>query len=853
MYYKVPERVPENRVIFLQYCYKQSSKKRTALYNMLQTSGNKTAISFGEQKISYTEFHHKIHFFSEQFNLKPGEHVVIFSENRPGWVFAFYAVWGRQGIAIPVDFMASVSEVAYILKDSSPVVVFCSSAKQTMMVEAIALAGIKTEMIIIDDLEGPGNNQTDVKPMPQPGQDDTAVIIYTSGTTGSPKGVMLTFLNLITNIKAVSEFIPIYRPDSKVMVLLPLHHIFPLMGTMVIPLYLGGTIAISPSMASEDIMATLRNNAITIIIGVPRLYAAIRKGIMDKVKKSAVARMLFGIAGKVNSKKFSRKIFNTVHQKLGGSVEFLVSGGAALDTEVGRDFQVLGFEVLEGFGMTEAAPMITFTQPGRVKIGSPGEVMNQTKVRIDDGEILASGPNIMKGYFNRPEETAEVLQDGWLYTGDLGYFDKDGFLFITGRKKEIIILSNGKNVNPSEIESKLLEFPLVKDCGVFFRDDMLQVVIVPNPDLTPADNHADTEAKFRKEVIEPLNNSVSPYKKLMRFFITQEELPRTRLGKLQRFRLSDLAVEQQEDTSQIISVSPEFRLIAAYLESEKGRKVRPHHHLEMDLGMDSLDKVGFQAWLQQNFGVSIEPVSMTDFGDVLKLSDYVAEHKTRIEDGRINWTDIIREKVNLKLPGNWVTGRWLLYSFRIFFHLYFRYRVKGNENIPEGPFILAPNHQSSFDGIFVAAYLTNQQMQRTYFYAKEKHIRRRWLKFLASRNNIIIVDLNKDLKESIQKMAEVLKQNRSLIIFPEGTRTLTGELGEFKKTFAILSSELNIPIVPVSIAGAFKALPKGSHFPRPWTKIEIDFLKPVYPENHTYETLATEVKERIQEGLDRQG
>lgn len=818
---------------------------------MLQTNGDKTAIAFGEQKISFTDLHLKIQTFSEQFNLKPGEHAVIFSENRPGWVVAFYAIWSRQGVAIPVDFMASVSEVAYILKDSSPVLVLCSADKHADALKAIEMAGINPKLFIINELETIAPTNPEIETTFKPDQDDTAVIIYTSGTTGSPKGVMLSFLNLMTNIKAVSEFIPIYRPDSRVMVLLPLHHIFPLMGTMVIPLYLGGTIAISPSMVSEDIMATLRNNAITIIIGVPRLYAAIRKGIMDKVNKSAVARLLFAVADKVNSKKFSKKIFNTVHQKLGGSVEFLVSGGAALDPEVGRDFQVLGFEVLEGFGMTEAAPMITFTQPGRVKIGSPGEVMNQTKVRIDDGEILASGPNIMKGYYNRPEETAEVLQKGWLYTGDLGYFDKDGFLFITGRKKEIIILSNGKNVNPSEIETKLLESPLVKDCGVFFRDDMLQVVIVPDAETVQTGNAIEIEAKFRSEVIEPFNNSVSPYKKLMRFFITREELPRTRLGKLQRFRLSDLAVEQQEETTHVLPESPVFKLIAAYLESEKGRKVRPHHHLEMDLGMDSLDKVEFQAWLQQNFGVNIEPVAMTGFGDVLKLSEYVAEHKTRTEDARINWTDILREKVSLKLPGNWFTGRWLLYSFRIFFHLYFRYRVKGNENIPEGPFILAPNHQSSFDGLFVAAYLTNHQMKRTYFYAKEKHIRQRWLKFLASRNNIIIVDLNKDLKESIQKMAEVLKQNRSLIIFPEGTRTLTGEMGEFKKTFAILSSELNIPIVPVSIAGAFKALPKGSHFPRPWTKIEIDFLKPVYPENHTYDTLTTEVKERIREELDR--
>jgi long-chain acyl-CoA synthetase len=337
----------------------------------------------------------------------------------------------------------------------------------------------------------------------------------------------------------------------------------------------------------------------------------------------------------------------------------------------------------------------------------------------------------------------------------------------------------------------------------------------------------------------------------MRFYLTDQELPRTRLGKLQRFRLSDLAYEEHSEQDEIMPDSPEFKLIAAYLESEKGRKVRPHHHLEMDLGMDSLDKVGFQAWLQQNFGVSVEPVAMTSFGDVLKLSEFVGEHKTHMEDARINWADIIREKVNLKLPGNWFTGRWSIYSFRIFFHLYFRFSAKGKENIPEGPFILAPNHQSSFDGLFVAAYLTNHQMRRTYFYAKEKHIRQRWLKFLASRNNIIIVDLNRDLKESIQKMAEVLKQNRSLIIFPEGTRTVTGELGEFKKTFAILASELNIPIVPVAISGAYKAMPKGSHFPRLWTRVKIVFLEPVFPGGHSYETLTGEVRQRIEEGLKR--
>ncbi|MFH1121011.1 MAG: AMP-binding protein [Bacteroidota bacterium] len=819
---------------------------------MLKNPGNKTAIAFGAEKITYTDLISKVGLFAGLIPSGPTRHIVIFSENSPGWIYAFYAIWKVQGVAIPIDYLATASEVAYILKDSEPTVIFCSAGRHQVISEAIFRAGISPKVIIIEEAEQLPAVTTEQSQIVQPNPDTTAVIIYTSGTTGSPKGVMLSFSNILTNVRAVSEHIPIYRPDSRVMILLPLHHIFPLVGTMIIPLYLGATVAISPSMVSEDIMSTLRNNAITIIIGVPRLYAAIRKGIVDKIKKSRVAGFLFFLAGKVNSQKFSKFVFGTVHRKLGGAVEFLVSGGAALDSEVGRDLQTLGFEVLEGYGMTEAAPMITFTQPHRVRIGSPGEVMRETAVQIKDGEIIASGPNIMKGYYNRPEETAEVLKNGWLYTGDLGYIDKDGFLYITGRRKEIIVLSNGKNVNPAEIESTLMESPLVKDCGVFLKSNQLQVIIIPDNQALEAIKERDTEDIIRHDLIEPFNNSVSEYKKLMRFYLTSEELPRTRLGKLQRFKLSDLAVDKDEEREPTNDVEiPEFKIIAAYLCEEKGRKVMPYHHLEMDLGMDSLDKVGFQAWLQQNFGVNIETSEMTGFGDVKTLSEYVSNKKTRMEEGRLNWTDILRERVNLRLPDTWFTGRWMVYLSRGFFHLYFRFKAKGTENIPEGPFILAPNHQSVFDGLFVAAFLRSYQIRKTYVYAKEKHIKQRWLKFLANRNNIIIVDLNRDLKASIQKMAEVLKQNRNLIIFPEGTRTLNGELGQFKKTFAILSRELNIPVVPVSINGAFKALPKGSHFPRPLTKIRIEFLQPVYPGDHSYDSITHQVKDSIQGNLDR--
>jgi long-chain acyl-CoA synthetase len=504
---------------------------------MIKNHGEKVAISFGANQISYSNLFGKIETFAAAYELGKGEHAVIFSENRPGWIYAFYSIWMKSGVAIPIDFMATVSEVAYILKDCTPSVVFVSTGKRSDVEKAIQQAEILTRVVVLDDLDSfepelvSDNGFTSHQP------EDIAVIIYTSGTTGSPKGVMLSYKNLLANVRPISEVIPIYHENCRVMVLLPLHHIFPLIGTMVAPMYVGGMSAISPSMTSEDIMGTLQNNKITIIIGVPRLYAAIRKGIMDKINKSAVARLLFAVAKRLNSRKFSRKIFGAVHEKFGGAIEFLVSGGAALDPQVGNDYKTLGFEVLEGYGMTESAPMITFTRPGRVLIGSPGEALPGIEIRILEGdEITVRGDNVMSGYYNKPEETQEVLRDGWLHTGDLGTMDAKGYLFITGRKKEIIILSNGKNVNPIELEEKILASALVKDCGVFILDDQLQVVIVPES----ADHPADLTDRMRREVIEPINQTVSTYKRIMGIYITHEDLPRTRLGKLQRFRLADL-------------------------------------------------------------------------------------------------------------------------------------------------------------------------------------------------------------------------------------------------------------------------------------------------------------------------
>ena len=318
------------------------------------------AIHYKNDSISYSHLISKVFQFASLYKIEENDRVVIFAENRPAWLYAFHSIWQNKGIALPLDFLSTSKEIAYILKDSRPKVIFYSNENFDKLEIALKELDYQPQLIDIDQIENT-KVETNNNDLIELEQEDTAVIIYTSGTTGSPKGVMLSFANIQANIYGVTEGVKIYKKDSRVMILLPLHHVFPLIGSFIAPLSAGGMVAIAPSMASEDIIGTLKDNKITIIIGVPRLYSAIRKGIKDKINASKIAKAMFSLASSMHSYKFSRFIFKTVHKKFGGHVEFMISGGAALDPIVGRDYQILGFEVLEGFGMTEAAPMITFT------------------------------------------------------------------------------------------------------------------------------------------------------------------------------------------------------------------------------------------------------------------------------------------------------------------------------------------------------------------------------------------------------------------------------------------------------------------------------------------------------------
>lgn len=812
---------------------------------------DKLALIWKEQKISFPALHDKIARYTRLFEKKKCSKVAIFSENRLEWVYAFYAGWKKGCINIPIDAMSSADEVAYVLDDATPEIVFCSQKTKPVMELAIKQSKQNPLVIIFEDIDEQ-SLESELFEFPKANLKDTALFIYTSGTTGSPKGVMLSYENLITNINDVSINIPIFKSANEVLVLLPMHHILPLLGSLICPLYVGATAVFCPSLASEDVRATLEKNNVNIIIGVPKFYEKIRKGVRDKIDKSPVTKLIFKLAALINSPNLSKKIFKQVHQKMGGAINYLVCGGAAIDPEAQQDYKTLGFDLLIGFGMTEAAPMITFTRPGTGRVGSSGQPLTCNEVKIVDGEVLAKGPNIMQGYYNRPEETAAVLKDGWLHTGDLGAIDKEGFLSITGRIKEIIVTSTGKNINPAEIETKLMSLsPAITEVGVYTKGDLLHAVIYPDFRALQQQEIVNIKAMFLSKVIDQYNKNVSDYKRIRQIRICKEELPKTRLGKIKRFELEHIA-EDEKRKKQAADPKNDFEELAIlkkYLKEQINQTIYIDDHFEIDLGLDSLDRVSLQVFIKNTFGIEEQENLFLDYPTVGELAIYISKNKRKMSVEAIKWKDVFKEKLAIRLPRSWPTmpvlqtiGYWLMRS-------YFKIKSEGLENLPDKPCIIAPNHQSFYDGLFVAMFFKFKFLRRTYFYAKAKHVKQWWVKFLAGTNNVIVMDIDKNLKQSMQKMAAALMQGKNVIIFPEGTRSRDGKIGMFKKTFAILSRELNVPVVPVAISGAYQALPIGTKIPKPFKPINIKFMKPVYPEKFTYDAIRDKVFKIIENAV----
>lgn len=813
---------------------------------------NKTAIIYDDREYSYKEVILSAKSFSERINIKKEDRVIIFMENRPELLFSFLGIWNKQGTCVCLDGGFSGEELTYYIKDCEPKYIFTSRVNYEAAVKGLELAGMENsvEILVVDDI-----------PVDYTGDDLTieiedkyfvSLILYTSGTTGNPKGVMLMFDNILINMEGLDEY-KMFRTTDRVLALLPMHHIFPLLGAGVVPLGKGATIVFLKEVSSQAMVEALQKYKITFIIGVPKLWEMLHKKIMEKINGGKITKFIFKLAEKINNKNFSRKIFKKVHDGFGGNIRFFVSGGSKLDPQVSRDFLTLGIDVCEGYGLTETSPMISFTPTDEVVPGSAGKILTGVTVKIaDDGEILAKGRNVMKGYYGRPDATAEVIdKDGWFHTGDLGEI-KNGLLYVTGRKKEMIVLSNGKNINPIEIEQWIMaNTDLIKEMAIMDYEDKLTAVIYPDFYKLHEEGITNITETFKKGVIDKYNKQAASYKKVLDVKIVQEELPKTKIGKIRRFMLKDVINKKEEKVQNIVEPSTEeYKNISAFLKSIKNKPIIPNAHLELDLGLDSLDTVELLSHIEGTFGVKIDEQTFVEYCTVEKLAEYVEKHSNEMmNDTKMDWKEILSKDTEGELPKSNGIGKIIKFILKPAFLFFVKVKKEGIENIEKNePVIFAGNHQSFLDGFIVNQAMPNSVLDKTYYFADIKHFRKGYMKFMGENSNIIFVDINKNLVSSLQMLSKALRNGKNIVIFPEGTRTRDGKINNFKKFFAILSKELNIPIVPFVLDGAYEAYPPSSKYPK-GGDVKVKFLEKIYPADMSYEEITEKVYNTIKKEL----
>lgn len=814
----------------------------------------KVGIYYEGQEITYRDIIIKAKQLGEHHKIEEHSKSILFSENRPEFLYAFLGIWNRNATCVCIDASFDEEEFLYYVNDSEAERIFTSKTNEQVARKTVEKSGRDVEIIVLEEEVW---EEKEYRPeelvLMAPEKETVALMLYTSGTTGNPKGVMITFDNILYNIESLDEY-NMFLESDVTLALLPMHHIFPLLGSGVIPLSHGASIIFLKELSSQAMMEALQKYQVTMMIGVPKLWEMLHKKIMEEIKANKIAHLLFKVCESLQSKSLSKIIFGKLHQKLGGKLRYFVSGGSKLDEQVAKDFFTLGITICEGYGMTETAPMISFNPLSEAKPGTAGKILRNLDLLIaEDGEILVKGRNVMKGYYKREEATKETIDEkGYLHTGDLGEI-RNGYLYITGRKKEMIVLSNGKNINPIDIEFWIQgKTNLIQEIVVLEWKGLLTAAIYPNFQAIRDEKIVNIEETLKWDVIDKYNKQAPDYRKVLDTIIVPEEFPKTKIGKIRRFMIP--AVLENIGKKEIISEEPsseEYAIIKEYLSLAKARTVVPQAHLELDLGMDSLDMIEFISFLGSRFGMVVQNETILENSTVESISAYVEKHRgeDKIED--VNWKEILSKETKVDLPYYGIFARIGKILNYLLFWSYFRIDIKGREYLDEKPTIYVGNHQSFLDICLITRAFPFAIMKNCYFMAKVVHFKSFLMKFFASQANVVTLDINDNITEVLQTMAKVLREGKSILIFPEGVRTRDGKLNSFKKSFAILAKELNVEVQPFVIQGAYELFPTSARMPK-MGKVQLEILPKFSPKAMSYEEITEEARKRISEKLNHQ-
>ncbi|MCU1310319.1 MAG: AMP-dependent synthetase and ligase [Candidatus Angelobacter sp.] len=845
--------------------------------------------------------------------IPPGARCAIVAANGPRWVAAYLGIMATGAVAVPLDTAFTAKQISKLLLDSGSTLIFADDKHYSIVQEAVSAVdsqlNIKVALLekshgiklpALDDFFAAGS--AGFKPA-ENNPDDLAVILYTSGTTSDPKGVMLTQANLNAEANAVFSFIRIDETDA-ILGVLPLFHALAQMANLLLPYSAGTRVVYMEQLNTTELLRALRDRKITLFCCVPQFFYLIHERVMKQVgERSAMQRFAFRFLMKIAEVaraagiNLGKLFFAQVHRMLGTSIRYLVTGGSRFEPKIGHDLETLGFDILQAYGLTECTGGATLSGLKDRFTGSVGRAFPGVELRIfnsavtgesqkdrsaaREGEIGIKGGIVMKGYYNRPDATAEVLKDRWLMTGDLGHLDSNGNLFITGRKKDVIVLSSGKNIYPEELEAHYLQSPWIKEICVMGLQsrpgepisERLHAVIVPNMDVIREKKIVNMKEVIRYDV-ENLSAALPSTKRVLSYDIWQTELPRTTTRKLKRYQIQKMVEERQSATSETQSEKrdvssddtawmsqPDVSLaLETVRAAAKNKEVHPSDNLELDLGLDSMERVELVVALEHTLGAKADEALINDVYTVRELVEAVrAGVGSEGAQRKSGWAEVFAtestdpEVLAIEEDRPIATHIWyaLLHVVGPLTRLLFRMKITGLEKLPNsGPFILSPNHQSFLDGPIVSAQLPYSIFKDLFYVGTSEIFGSGPMKILARSLKLIPVDPDANLVPAMRAGSFGLKRGKILVLYPEGERSIDGTLKTFKKGAAILAVHHNVPIVPVALEGFHHAWPRGKGF-HGFHRLQIAIGDPIFPPQNAVtpeaaqEQMTTELRNRV--------
>ncbi len=770
----------------------------------------------------------------EAAGVKRGDRVLLAGANHPAWPIAFFGILFAGATVVPLESGIEPSAAENLAKASRARVFLADSevaARLRSRLESLVQFGELTDVVM-----GPGD-----KSEPRwPESEDVAALIYTSGTTGSPKGVMLSHGNLTALIASLAPLFPLRKGD-RILSVLPLHHTFELTCGLLLPLSRGARVIYLDKINAERLEYGLKAGRITGLIGVPALWEMLERRITQKVADhGTLATRVFDFAVELNKSlgkslgvDAGRILFGPVHEGLGGHLRFMVSGGAALPEATQQRFAGLGLRLSEGYGLTEASPVLTVARatPG-APAGQVGQAIPGVEIRIDKpnaegvGEVLARGPNVMLGYADDPESTRQTIdRDGWLHTGDLGKLDKKNRLVLVGRAKDVIVTSAGENIYPDDIEARLGKLPEVEEYSILGVPDgrggeRVACVAVPAEaeGLSRAERHARAKRALERAY------SVLPLVARPSITTVQDaKLPRTTTRKVKRKELARLLERldvpaSSRRTAAADDVEALVRSAVAAITRRQPSQIAPSMTLRGDLAFDSLMALELLVALETKLDRSLDAEKLSDCTTIGEVEAFIRASKQRVLR---SVTESIEteadEKFEIPPQLREAAMQWMGLAQHSFYDRVLRTTITGRAFIPHNKnTLVAANHQSHLDMGLVKYALGSYGKDLVSLAAQDYFFEgNRWRKaYFENFTNLVPMPRGNSLRQALRQAGSLLEEGKTVLIFPEGTRSTDGQIAEFKSAVGHLALHHKIDILPVWVGGTHAALPKGATLPR---------------------------------------